>query len=101
MCKELFPSSDFNMYDLVNVGEGKVYPEIWIIQDNSQIFPPYIHWFAFLMCELIPKFKKLGINIDYWLMTLPSTHIQWSGTNVNHPIDYIYNKFKELKNESN
>ncbi len=57
-----------------------------------------IHWFQFLMCELIPKFKKLGINIDYWLMTLPSTHIQWIGTNVNHPIDYVYNEFKKLEN---
>jgi hypothetical protein len=73
-------------------------PIIKQYESYDETYVEGIHWFEFLMCKLIPKFKSFGINIDYWLMTLPSTHIQWNGTKVNHPVDYIYNEFKKLKN---
>lgn len=92
MCKELFPETELSFEsDLAE--DGMI--DINISKPNNL---ELIHWFQFLMCELIPKFKTFGINIDYWLMTLPSTHIQWNGTKVNHPVDYIYNEFKKLKN---
>jgi hypothetical protein len=94
MCKELFPSSDFDMYDLVNVGESKLYPEIWIIQDNSQIFAPYIHWFEFCMTHL--QRKILGV-LDYEKTKIFLMRCLFQCEQP-HPIDYLYSEFLKLKN---
>jgi hypothetical protein len=108
MCKILFPeynnfeiTSSFPYYNS-NELEGIKWLEnptkdaICLIKDDKDDYRSVtIHWFEFCFIHLIPKFKKYGINIDYWLMTLPSTHCQWP-IEFNHSIDYLYEQFKKL-----
>ncbi len=92
MCKVLFPE-----YDLIEFGK-KYHPNnkfIWMSKNNN--LKVDIHWFEFCMTHLQFKFKKLGIELDLWLLTLPTTHLQWGNYNFNHPVDYLYEEFKKLK----
>lgn len=57
-----------------------------------------IPWFEFCLVHLIPEFKRYGIAIDYWFMTLPQTHMQWP-KEYNHPVDYLYFNFLKIKND--
>ena len=49
------------------------------------------HWFEFVLCELVPRLKSLGIQFELWYFTLDKRHCQYQG----HPIDMIYNEYKK------
>lgn len=72
-------------------------------QENSNTFVESvsIHWFEFCLCHLLPKLKKIGIQPELYVLTLPSTHIGWDTKGVNHPIDYIYQEYDKKLNAQN
>ena len=53
-----------------------------------------IHWFEFCITKLYNEFKRRSINIDLYFFTLTEEHCQWP-KEYNHPIDYLYFKFKK------
>ena len=87
MCEVLFPNSYSKTWNI------DVLIDYEPIDDNN--FECF-HWFEFCMTHLAVRFKKFGIEINYWLMTLPSTHSQWPEQH-NHPVDYLYSEFKKIK----
>jgi hypothetical protein len=86
MCDALFPK-----YDDIRISKDL----LWLFDNKNDDFEVF-HWFEFCMTHLAIRFKKLGIDINYWLMTLPSAHSQWP-KEYNHPLDYLYFEFKKLK----
>lgn len=92
MCRELFPQ-----YTTIQFGqESNYYLDVEEILDfyNKEEYIK-IHWFEFCMTHLAVKLKKLGIEINYWQMTLPSTHMSWWQYDFNHPVDYIYDLYSK------
>lgn len=90
MCKVLFPEYSISIASLLPRQKG-----IMCITRANPYLVEYIHWFEFLLCNIVPEFKKRGIDIRIWLLTLPKTHMQW-GENINHPIDYVHQEFLKL-----
>ena len=99
MCKELFPeykeiywnSGKGSNGSSEHLGFGT--PE----KDNPHFTEfIYIHWFEFCITKLYNEFKRRAIDVDLYFFTLNPEHCQWP-KEYNHPIDYLYFKFKQLK----
>lgn len=108
MCKTLFPNIIWQHYDIANESEDNLYPEIWIIQNNSEIYPTYIHWFEFCMTHLAEKIiatyevnvhnqrvYKRTLNDDLSKFYLEALDFS-RGYNKTHPVNYLYSEFKKL-----
>lgn len=87
ICKVLFKD---NITTIYNNEMKDVY--IKLNKDSE-----YIHWFEFCLLHVIPRFKRFGIEIDYWFILLPDTHIQWGDTKSNNMIEYLEEKIKQHK----
>lgn len=92
ICKVLFPEYNIKFSTSKIVGDEK---DFVVFTKAKPYSVEYIHWFEFLLCNIVPEFKKRGIDIRIWLLTLPKTHMQW-GENINHPIDYVHQEFLKL-----
>jgi hypothetical protein len=103
MCKVLFPEYDFVFYHTIskaNMLTGFLKTNDSDLYDNCDIF---IHWFEFCMTHLAEKIAKhdryddLNLHVDTILAC-------WVNHTENfprkHPVDYLYEKFKRIKNEN-
>lgn len=77
MCNKLFPKEKINFIDK----DGNLCEET--IYDRSWFYLNKIHWFEFCVTKL---FKKLNLSSYSHLMNSKQ-----------HPIDYLYEQFKQLK----
>jgi hypothetical protein len=82
MCKELFPEYDFKL-------DKWQQPFVSLGLKTKKLYESHIHWFEFCMTYLA---KKLLIMYDF-------TVYQTTGNFMyKHPVDYLYQNFKKLKN---
>lgn len=105
MCKELFPEKDIN-YVFIN----KFFPDKGFLEfyDNDEW--SQIHWFEFcithLLYQIYPIWRQEDVNCitdfhldihNYYM----SDYIENKEIHKNyekyHPINYLYNKYKELQ----
>ena len=104
MCKVLFPNIKWQHYDIANSLESKFYPELWVVQNNSEMYPVYIHWFEFCMTYLPVELYRYAIhkcNINpadaLKIITINLTQFVDFGRYEINPVDYLYEQFKTLK----
>lgn len=96
MCKILFPEYLDIDYGLI-IGEdtgGFIYNNDISLLDSKRGWIN-IPWFEFCVTNLYNEFKRRAIDIDLYFFTLNPEHCQWP-KEYNHPIDYLYFKFKEI-----
>ena len=107
MCKYYYPNNFNNMYK----DDDELFLD-YMIEEQMVEFPipeklsakdkkegiisshtfEMIHWYEFVLTYLSHKLKNTE-GFDYWYLTIAPQHCQSQG----HPIDYLYNMYKEQK----
>jgi hypothetical protein len=94
MCKILFPKIKWQHYDIANENNiNKLYPELWVVQNNSEIIPVYIHWFEFCLTHLVNKINYPDNKVNNNTLITPTDILY----DKKHPVDFLYEEFKKLK----
>ena len=90
MCEKLFP--EYLFWSICN----HQFIMLYIMKDDKKS-DIYIHWFEFCMTHLAKKiFEKTNIQTNY--ISEEIKKIIWNYlSNINHPVDYLYEEFKKLK----
>lgn len=116
MCKVLFPEDNFWWeYDMYGRGLKQDFNDVLCVQhtleepkkgwDNRPIKHKFfnIHWFEFCMTYLAEKIAKhdryddLNLHVDTILACWVNNTEKFPRK---HPVDYLYEKFKKIKNEN-
>jgi len=96
MCNKLFPEYNKIEIDIeANYDGTQDYLQFTKINPSDTIF---IHWFEFCMITLQQKLcKLLDKPVDLWNIELIGKLFFYTNSNGIHPIDYLYEEFKNLK----
>lgn len=103
MCEKLFPEKDFIIEEELFQKDKSV---IFYGDKGKNFYDGHLHWFEFVMLQLFPK-----VNQWYNTHQLSAFYYQTIGNTIGvepnekntfkHPVDYLYNQFKQLKIEKN
>lgn len=100
MCKALFPEYN-NIYFRIDSKSSCIYPKEISIDNNILRIGSFgkldlsIHWFEFCMMELAPKIMPPFIDCEEFYSGLLG--LDEVDSYQKHPVDYLYEQFKELK----